>query len=1235
MPLDRLTYALEAAAVGLWDWKIASGELWWSDNLAEIHGIPPDEFDGTFECFRAFIHPSDRDEFDIALRRALDGGEDFAVEFRVPGRDRITRWIRGQGRAFRDADGHPVRVIGIGLDVTNRRRQENALRQLGVIADASSDAIIAINRAGIVTAWNPGAQQLYGYSEAEMVGSPIWTISPPNQVAEIDAILARLATGEHVADLETERLHRDGSRVFVSLNSVAIVDDDGSMVGAVTIARDMTARRKEEDRQRLLAEMGSVLNASLDAATTLQTVAALAIKRFSDWCVVHLIQPDGSVEQVAIAHSDERKVEWVRSLQEKHPYDPDAPSGVANVLRTGVPEFYEAITEEMIQAATDDPELLDALHEIGLASVAIVPMVVRGSIIGAISMYTAESKRRFSVEDRDLAMELARRSALAIDNAMLFARVQAAERQLRLVADNLPALVSYVGNDLRYRFVNRRYSEWFGTPSEELIDRHVLDLARSGTEDLVAKQLETAMSGQPVRYDVDVTYPKAGRRHVEIDYVPDRAPNGDVRGVVALIVDITERERNQRRVAALNQLTAALAGALTESEVAECIVTLGVAALDGAAGSVLSSSDDGSELTLRAIRGFPRQFRPGDRFPSALESLFGQSMRDSVPYILPTWEERIREQPQHATFGPDSPRGAFVALPLTVEDRRLGAFAIAFADDRLFQRENVDFMLALANVCAQAFDRARIYDAERRALEQAEADRARVSFLADASRILAASLDIDVELNRVMQLAANSLADWCTTHLFGDDGGLRRIGSVHRDPGMSDTLRALDTEYEVLPGSFRPAVRARIEAEQSWFDPHVDQARLAEDAVDQRHLDLLRQLGFAAEIVSPLIAGGRLFGTMTFLRSADSPPFTEADVALAEELCSRTALAIDNARLLKGVQASETRYRSLFEGVADAMLIVDRNGIVRGGNPAASRLLSVDQESLVDTPLGQYLLEPSATRSLIEDAWLGELEVYRPDGQTVPVEAQSALVDLPTGPAVLIAFRDTTQRRTLERLQRDFLAMVTHDLRSPLAAIRVQSQLMRRRAQYSEQSVDAIIGQTERIARLINALADLVRMDSGRLDLNLQPVDLAQLARNVAEQEQTNVPGREVTVCADGPVTGEWDADRLSQVISNLVGNALKYSGGDAPVIVSVATRSGSAIVSVADSGVGIPEEHIPKLFERFYRADITGAGGLGLGLYIARMLTEAHGGRISVESSAGAGSVFTFELPLGNAVSE
>ena len=1225
MPTDRLKVALEAVAVGLWDWNVRTGDLWWSDNLPAIHGIPEDGFDGTFERFLSFIHPEDRASFAEVLERAVRSTDDFSAEFRVVGAGNAIRWIRGQGRVYRDEFGQAYRVIGIGYDISSKRAEQSASRQLGVIALASSDAIVTIDGAGTVTAWNPGAEHLFGYTADEMIGQPIRRIAPEGRAGEIEQILRRLSLGHRVDNYETERVRKDGSHIFVSISSGPLIDDSGTWTGAVTITRDITLRRREEDRQRLLADASNVLSSSLETDTTLLELASVLVPRFADRCAIHLCQEDGSL--IAVSDTEDAGAGPTTSAG-------DSPARV-------LPSH---LTKQRLRVVETGEPLLSDLDSEGESegepaskySAIVVPMMARGATLGTLSLVSGRARRRFDREDLSLTIEIARRAALAVDNAMLFNRVRSAERQLRLVSDNLPALVSYVSADYRYLFANRRYDDYVGVPSESLIGRPLREVLTPADFEQVAPKLAAAMRGESVRYDVDVTYAKAGERHVEVEYVPDIGPGGDVRGAVALIVDITERARQQRLASRLYELTAALAGAVTEDDVASCIVTLGTDALGGRAGAVAVLSEDGSGLVLRAVRGYPPDYAANYPRIVSDDSAIGVAIHSGNPVLLSTPEERLARFPLQATLGADLKEGAFAALPLEVDGRTLGALVVVFPAPTQFEQTEIDFMMTLANLCAQSLDRARLYDSERRTRSVVETDRARVAFLAEASRILAGSLDVGVDLKRVMAIAAGALCDWCTIHLYEEDGTIHRLGVVHRDPEMSPVAQELERAYSVLPATCWRSVRDALSEGRSWFDAAVSEERLLSETMDEGHRELLKRLGFASEMVVPMIAGGRMVGSVTFARGPQTDPFVRDDLSLAEELGRRIALALDNVRLFAGAQASESRYRTVFEEASEAILIVDPQAVVRSGNEAAARLVGVDREELNDRPIDSIVtgprLEPGAADewNYLQPGWQGELEAVCADGSTIPVEMHTTLVELPSGAAYLVSLRDISERRALERLQRDFLAMVTHDLRSPLSAIRMHSQLMRRREQYSPSSLDSIIGQTDRMASLINSLADVVRTDSGRLELNRDELDLVELVKRVADQEYALDPGRSIEVRAASSVVGSWDADRLSQVVSNLIGNAVKYSPAGSKVVVDVSQADGEAIVAVTDYGSGIAAEHQPKLFERFYRADVTGAGGLGLGLYIARMLTEAHGGRIGVESRAGHGSTFTVRLPLG-----
>lgn len=232
---------------------------------------------------------------------------------------------------------------------------------------------------------------------------------------------------------------------------------------------------------------------------------------------------------------------------------------------------------------------------------------------------------------------------------------------------------------------------------------------------------------------------------------------------------------------------------------------------------------------------------------------------------------------------------------------------------------------------------------------------------------------------------------------------------------------------------------------------------------------------------------------------------------------------------------------------------------------------------------------------------------------------------------VAVIFTDITERKRLEQGQQDFIAMASHDLAGPVTVVRARAQLMRRRKAYDEDSVDAIIEQTSRMDRLLNDLRELVQLEAGWLPLDSQPADLAGLVREAIERAQLQTTIHQISLTAPAEqVIGAWDCNRLEQILDNLLGNAIKYSPNGGAVAIEIALSGDRAHLSITDEGQGIEAEEIPRLFERFYRGhQVSGPTGLGFGLYITRMLVEAHGGFISATSTPGVGSTFTLTLPL------
>jgi transcriptional regulator with GAF, ATPase, and Fis domain len=251
-------------------------------------------------------------------------------------------------------------------------------------------------------------------------------VHPDDREKVSEGITAHLERGEEF-EVEFGMRHAGGENRTCISRGKAQRDENGEpfrMAGTLT---DITERKRAEEALRLLAEASAELSSSLDYRATLASVARSAVPRLADWCAVDVLEEDGSLDRLAVAHEDPEKVELAREIEERYPADPEAPSGTYNVLRTGHPEFYPDIPEEALEAAARDEEHLRLMRGIGFTSAIIVPITARSRTLGTITLVSAESGRHYTEADLRLAEDLARRSASAVDNARLY---EEAEREL-------------------------------------------------------------------------------------------------------------------------------------------------------------------------------------------------------------------------------------------------------------------------------------------------------------------------------------------------------------------------------------------------------------------------------------------------------------------------------------------------------------------------------------------------------------------------------------------------------------------------------------------------------------------------------------------------------------------------------------------------------------------------------------------------------------------------------------
>ena len=314
-------------------------------------------------------------------------------------------------------------------------RSDDIARRLAAIVASSDDAIVSKDLNGIVLSWNDAAERMFGFTAAEMIGRSIRRIIPADRQSEEDAVLESIRAGRRVDHFETMRQRSDGGLIPISLTVSPVLDADGNVIGASKIARDISERKQAEEqltraaqRDGFLAQVTLTLTQSLDFEQTLRTVAAAATPAVADYCAVDVVNEEGELERLTVAHADPAKAHLAREVRAKYD-DPEASASPQTVARTGVLSFIPEISDEMVVAlAKGDPARLQKLRSLGLVSYICVPLIARDRVLGVLTMANAESGRRFTNDDVRLIQDVAARAALAVDNAQSYRQLQTANR---------------------------------------------------------------------------------------------------------------------------------------------------------------------------------------------------------------------------------------------------------------------------------------------------------------------------------------------------------------------------------------------------------------------------------------------------------------------------------------------------------------------------------------------------------------------------------------------------------------------------------------------------------------------------------------------------------------------------------------------------------------------------------------------------------------------------------------
>ncbi|MBD0334478.1 MAG: PAS domain-containing protein [Cyanobacteria bacterium Co-bin13] len=392
------------------------------------------------------MHPEDRDGAVQHWYQAVAAGQTYQYECRIRrATDGAYRWFLVRAVPSYNEHGQIVRWYGTSTDIDDRKRSEQereqilereriaraeaevTRRQLSTLFESASIGMALLDSQQRFVSINAALAEINGLRPEDHLGRTPQELFGHGSAALVGIFNKIYATGEPFicANLEIHNPYRADRRPgYYSVHYLPMVRSSGSVESVMAYVIDVTERFRLEQAQRFLVDASQVLSSSLDYQTTLSSIAKLVVPHLADWCTVHIVDETGVTRRLAVAHVNPEKVAWADELDKRYPYDPNEPRGVPEVIRTGQPELYTEIPDHLLVEAAKDADHLQILREVGFSSVMIVPLLVQGRALGAISFVSAESGRRYEQSDLDLAQELGRRAALAVDNAQLYDRAQ-------------------------------------------------------------------------------------------------------------------------------------------------------------------------------------------------------------------------------------------------------------------------------------------------------------------------------------------------------------------------------------------------------------------------------------------------------------------------------------------------------------------------------------------------------------------------------------------------------------------------------------------------------------------------------------------------------------------------------------------------------------------------------------------------------------------------------------------
>ncbi len=541
-------------------------------------------------------------------------------------------------------------------------------------------------------------------------------------------------------------------------------------------------------------------------------------------------------------------------------------------------------------------------------------------------------------------------------------------------------------------------------------------------------------------------------------------------------------------------------------------------------------------------------------------------------------------------------------------------------------------------------------------------------YLVKANKILFSSLSFGVTLRKLAKIMVPEVADWCSIHI-GDSHTLSSVVIAHEDPDMIKWAEGLQKKFGSADDKKSSTYRVFKTGKSELYKKITDKLIVNSDASEEQ-IRLIKKLNIRSVISVPIKCGKKILGVISLVSSQDNRYFDESDLKFAQELGNMAGQAVENAKLYhmakleidkrkkieNELRSSRDQLGAILENTADGITLQDSLGKLVYANRAAalasgyksvrqmlknpkkwSEAYEVKDEN--DNPYDTSNLPGRRALTGEHNPQDAIFFINKKTGEKrwSIVKARAIKDNSEKISAVVNIISDITQSKELERKKDDFISIASHELKTPITSIKGFMHLLKQEHKDYQNSrsamfINRVDAQLDKLMELIEDLLNLSKLQTGKLSYKSEPFDISELVTEVIGdlRQTTNTHKIHLRNKISRKING--DRDRISQVLINLISNAIKYSPNRDKVVVSMKNGNENILVSVKDYGIGMDKDEAEKIFDRFYRVkDVNDKTfpGLGIGLYISKEIIQRHNGEIWATSQKKKGSVFQFALPI------